>query len=99
MESKYLDQLKMLVVDQMKGESVKILLFGSRARGDHHLGSDVDVGLIPDGQLNHSRITFLKEKIENSCIPYKVDLVDLREASKEFVEHALKDAVVWKNWN
>ena len=76
---------------------MKVLLFGSRARGDHHLGSDVDVGLIPAGPLNRSRISFLKEKIENSCIPFKVDAVDLREVSKEFLEHALKDAVVWKN--
>ncbi len=99
MKSKYLDQLKTLVLDQMSGESVKVLLFGSRARGDYHVGSDVDVGLIPVGQLSHSRISFLKEKIENSCIPYKVDVVDLRDVSKEFFEHALKDAIVWKNWN
>ena len=99
MGNKYLDQLKTLVLDQMKDESVKVLLFGSRARGDHHQGSDVDLGLIPSKSLSSSRVSFLKEIIENSCIPYKVDVVDLRDVSKEFYEQALKDAVVWKNWN
>lgn len=97
MRNKYLDQLKTLVLEQMNKEPVRVILFGSRARGDYHLGSDVDIGLIPLGQLKSARISLLKEKIENSCIPYKVDLVDLKEASQEFVDQALKDAIIWKN--
>ena len=40
----------------------------------------------------------LKEKMERSNIPYKVDIVDLSQTSREFKEKALKEGVVWKGW-
>ena len=97
MKDKYLDQIKEIVLTQLKDEPVQVLLFGSRARGTHHPGSDVDIALIPAQGTNFTRVVFLKETMEDSCVPYKVDIVNLSESSREFREHALKDAVVWKN--
>ena len=99
MANKYLDQLKGIVLTQLKDEPVRILLFGSRARGDERAGSDVDIGLIPRRTLNPLKVSILKEKIEESRVPYKVDIVNLSEVSKEFLDHALKGALTWKNWN
>ena len=99
MANKYLDQLKDIVLAELRDESVEILLFGSRARGDGHAGSDVDIGLIPRRKLNPLKVSVLKEKIEESRVPYKVDIVNLSEVSKEFLDHALKRALTWKNWN
>ena len=94
-----MDQLKEMVLKEMADEPVRVLLFGSRAKGTHRSGSDVDIAFVPKTRMSWSRISFLREKIEASCIPYKVDIVDLSEASEEFCTQALKDAVIWKNWN
>ncbi len=95
-EKEYLSQLKEIVITLLKDEDVKIVLFGSRARGDNHRFSDVDIGIIPLGKLRAERITLLKEKVEDLNIPYKVEIVNLSEVSESFRTEALKDVVVWK---
>ncbi|HHT9111254.1 MAG TPA: nucleotidyltransferase family protein [Candidatus Brocadiaceae bacterium] len=95
-EKEYLSQLKEIVITLLKDEDVKIVLFGSRARGDNHRFSDVDIGIIPLGKLRAERITLLKEKVEDLNVPYKVEIVNLLEVSESFRTEALKDAVVWK---
>lgn len=97
MENKYLLELKRLVLDSLKDEKVKIFLFGSRARSDNFTVSDVDIGYIPKDNFNERKITFLKDKIENSHIPYKVEIVNFNLVSEEFKQEALKDIEVWKD--
>jgi len=92
----YLSELKKNVVDFLKDEQVKIVLFGSRARKKNQIFSDVDIGLIPSGKLNEKKITLLKEMIENSNIPYKVEFVNFNETGKDFKNEALKEAKIWK---
>jgi len=76
---------------------MKILDFGSRARGDNHPAADVDIGIIPSGELDNTRIALLHEKIEALNIPYKVEVVNLAEVSKSFKKEALKQVIVWKD--
>ncbi|MBI2470577.1 MAG: nucleotidyltransferase domain-containing protein [Planctomycetes bacterium] len=97
MKKEYLSAVKEVVITFLKDEKVKIILFGSRARGDNNKCSDVDIGIIPIGKFNDERIILLKQKIENLNIPYKVELVNLSEVSIEFKREAMKDAVVWKD--
>ena len=94
---KYLNQLKDIVLDELKNEPVKIFVFGSRARGDFRLGSDVDIGLISQKKAYSNRVSFLREKIENSNIPYKVDIVNFEEVSEDFRQKALEKIIIWKN--
>ncbi|KKO20241.1 MAG: hypothetical protein DCC43_05805 [Candidatus Brocadia sp.] len=89
--------LKETVVTLLKNEKVKIILFGSRARGDNYISSDVDIGIIPVGQFNEKPITLLREKIDNLNIPYKVEIVNLSEVSEEFRKEIMKDFIVWKD--
>jgi predicted nucleotidyltransferase len=93
----YLSIIKETVVTSLKDDKVKIVLFGSRARGDNNRCSDVDIGIIPFGKFKEERITLLKEKVENLNIPYKVEIVNLSEVSEEFKTEAMKDAVIWKD--
>ena len=95
-EKEYLSIIKEAVVTSLKDDKVKIVLFGSRARGDNQRCSDVDIGIIPVGKFNKDRITLLKEKVEDLNIPYKVEIVNLSEVSGEFKREVMKDAVVWK---
>lgn len=93
-----LELLKNIVRDVFEGEDVTVILFGSRARGDYLETSDMDIGIFPRGEMDKSKIALLREKIENSNIPYKVDVVDLSQASKEFTDQVLKEGVViWES--
>jgi len=95
--NKYIEQLKELVLEELKDEHVKVFLFGSRARNDNYIASDVDIGFIPGNNFNEKKITMLKEKFENSNIPYKVEIVNFNIVSEEFKQEALKDIEIWKD--
>jgi predicted nucleotidyltransferase len=97
MKNKYIEKLKDLVLGIFRGEDVGIVLFGSRARNENSLRSDVDIGLIPRGKFDRKKITILKEKVEDMNIPYKVDIVNFAEVSADFRVEALKGAIAWKN--
>jgi len=93
-----LELLKSLIKDVFKGEHVTVVLFGSRARGDNLETSDMDIGILPGKDMNKDKITLFREKIENSNVPYKVDLIDLSQTSKEFTDKVLKEGILlWKN--
>lgn len=95
-KNKYLEELKNLALEILKDEKVKIILFGSRSRGDNNITSDVDIGLLPYGKIGKNKIVLLKEKIEGLNIPYKVELVNFLEASEDFKKEAMKGAIIWK---
>lgn len=96
-ENKYILQLKELVLTNLTDEPVQVFLYGSRARGDEHYTSDVDIGYVPKGKFDENKIIALKEKIEQSSIPYKVDVVNLTQTSDAFRQEVLKDAEIWKD--
>ena len=96
-ENKHILKLKKMVIDFFKYDRVKIILFGSRARGENYTSSDVDIGIIPYGEFEGEKISLLREKIENLNIPYKVEIVNFMEVSKEFKQEALKNVMIWKD--
>ena len=93
----FIQKLKEQVLEFLGNENIEIVVFGSRARGDNITFSDVDIGIIPRGEFNRGRLALLREFIENSNIPYKVDIVDFSSASERFKSEALKDAEIWKD--
>ncbi len=96
---KALKVLENMVTDAFKDSEVKIVLFGSRARGDYVNTSDIDIGILPKANINKKKLVLLREKVENSNVPYKVDVVDLSQTSKEFTEKALREGILWKSWS
>ncbi len=69
----------------------KVLLFGSRARGDAEHASDIDLGFIDC--LNY-RVQRFTEAVDALNIPYEIDLVDLDKVSAEFKTKALAEGVI-----
>lgn len=96
-ENKYILEIKKTVIALLKDEKVKVMLFGSRARGNNYPYSDVDVGILPTGKFDEKKLTLLKETIENLPIPYKIEIVNLSETSEKFKNEVLKDAIIWKD--
>ena len=73
-----------------KYEVKKIILFGSRARGDYHRASDIDLA------VEGGRITdFILDVKETTSTLLNYDIVDLKEtASGEFLEAIKKEGII-----
>src|ERR1700728_2455067 len=93
----YLKQLKNLITDFIRGLPVKVYLFGSRAQGTSNKLSDIDIAILPLQQLPNDFMTNLKERIEESTIPYSVDVIDLSQVDDEFKRKILAKAIEWKD--
>lgn len=96
-EKDYLSILRKHVLQKMQSENVRIYLFGSWARGTQRNSSDVDIAIEYKSEEKYSKIGELRESIEESSIPYRVDVVDMRQVSKNFVKKIRKEGVVWKD--
>ncbi|WP_198014825.1 nucleotidyltransferase domain-containing protein [Hippea sp. KM1] len=100
-ESRILDNLKLETLEDLRNflrdffgsEKVEIYLFGSRARGNNTSFSDVDIGLLASKDIS-DKMTVLRDVLEESNFPYKVDLVDL-SSNKELLEIVLKEGKRW----
>jgi uncharacterized protein len=57
----------------------RVVLFGSRARGDAGAGSDIDMAVQCDGDVG-LELAEARDDLESSNIPYEVDLVDMKDA-------------------
>ncbi len=53
------------------------ILFGSRAKGNHKLGSDIDIALVGD-HLRLNDLLDLASDMEDLMLPFKFDLVIYR---------------------
>ncbi|MBP5770924.1 MAG: nucleotidyltransferase domain-containing protein [Bacteroidaceae bacterium] len=53
----------------------KVIVFGSRAKGTYHEGSDIDLAVVGN-QLTFHQLMKLSTDIDDLGLLYKVDLVD-----------------------
>jgi len=74
---KTIEELKQFLVTSLPNE--KIYLFGSRARGDERIHSDIDIAVESERALSE-KLAQIRYTIEESLLPYKVDIVDLSKA-------------------
>jgi len=93
LELETVEDLRKFLKDFFKNEKVKVYLFGSRARGDNTPFSDVDIGFLASRDIS-DKLTILKEILEESNFPYKVDLVDL-SSNRELLKIVLKEGKRW----
>lgn len=64
-----------------------IYIFGSRAKGNFKTGSDIDLAIMNDN-IEFTTILRLKNDLEESSLPYKVDLVNFHDIKNpDFIEH------------
>ncbi len=92
-EVRTVEDLKEFLKDFFKDRDVRIYFFGSRARGDSSRFSDIDIGFLSDRDISKD-LTILRELVEESNIPYKIDIVDL-STNKELKEVVMKEGRRW----
>jgi len=79
---------------QNKGRKVRVILFGSRARQDNQYFSDIDFAIDSEEDINED-VVELKGIIEESSLPYKVDIIVLSRVSEMMRDEILKEGEVW----
>ena len=95
MENVYLGRIRRMVLDFMAGEGARIYLFGSWAKGKQRRSSDVDIAVFYEGSSNSRKIAELRDFLEDSTIPYRVDVVDMSQASEALCREIRKDGILW----
>lgn len=74
----------------------RVFIFGSTARRERQRNSDIDIGFLGKKKLSEDVIHKIRQDVEDSTIPYHVDLVDFFDKSGEFKKLASQHKVVWQ---
>jgi len=92
--AKILDEVRHIVLEVL-GEQAVVYLFGSCARGEASSISDIDLAVEALNPLPPGLLADLRERLEESHVPYRVEVVDLSKADPHFRERVLKEGVRW----
>jgi uncharacterized protein len=98
MKYNFTEEYKNIIVPIIKKyiSDVKIILYGSRARGDAGEGSDIDVALDAGHIIDSLIMSKIKGDLEESKLPISFDIVDFKKVSEDMQKEILKDGIVWK---
>jgi uncharacterized protein len=91
-----IEELRRMVLDALGGHDAAVWLFGSCARGDVRQHSDIDIAILPRDELPLGFFGELQADIEESTIPYDVDLVDLSYADHALLDEVRREGVPWR---
>jgi predicted nucleotidyltransferase len=96
-EDLILAQVRKLILKYLESYSVCVYLYGSRAKGTDRKTSDVDIAILPVKPIPEYLLAELRERLEESNIPYEVEIIDLSKVSNEFRQAILPTAILWKD--
>ncbi|MCK5155349.1 MAG: nucleotidyltransferase domain-containing protein [Spirochaetales bacterium] len=95
-EEKYYTILKDMVLAAFANINCRVFLFGSRANGTYSWGSDFDIGIegVPEDLCIRLKY-YLLDQIEESIIPWNVDIINFDTVNSSFKQTALKEFIPW----
>jgi len=71
----------------------RIYLYGSRAKGDNRWNSDYDLWI--DGEISRRKLNEIIEKLEESFVPFRVEIVTTQQLTGRFGERVKQEARPW----
>lgn len=83
--------IRAIVRNHLPDPSYRVFLFGSRATGTARKFSDVDVGILGKKSVPGHVVEYIREDLENSNIPYIVDIVDFTTTDPSFRNLAMQN--------
>lgn len=86
-----------MVLAALAGHDAAVWLFGSMATGEVRRASDIDIAILPRDRLPERFFAMLADEIEESTIPYDVDLVDLRAVDPASREAVQRTGIKWRD--
>lgn len=90
-----LDGARRIVFGLLGPHRARVFLYGSRARGDAGRCSDIDIAVWPHAPLPAGTLARIRDALEESTIPYHVDVIDLSTVDESFRQQVLAEAVPW----
>lgn len=87
LKTKDWELLKKILITPLQTHECKIWIFGSRATGAFRQFSDIDILFEPSHTIPSDLIGQIKEDLENSNLPIKVDLVQKKDLAKGYLPH------------
>jgi predicted nucleotidyltransferase len=95
MKPDYLDIVKQIVLLHVPNDAFALFLFGSRAVGNAKLLSGIDIGILGTEPLPMMVKAHLDAELEESIVPFKIDLIDFYQVDNDFKKEALKKILIW----
>jgi len=80
---------------ELGGQPAQLYLFGSRARGDAARASDIDIAILPEAPLESGTLSRIRDALDESTIPYEVEVIDLSSVDETFRRRVLAEAIAW----
>lgn len=90
-----LRKVRELIYQVLAAQDVDVYLFGSWAKGTYGSSSDIDVGIEPHTPLPAGTLATLRERLEESDIPYRVEVVDLTDVDEAFRAAVTREGIRW----
>ncbi|MEW6012319.1 MAG: nucleotidyltransferase domain-containing protein [Elusimicrobiota bacterium] len=89
-------RIKKLITQTIKKHipDAKILIFGSRIKGDFTQNSDIDIAIKCDKKIEIRLIAKIKMDLEELEINHRIDLIDYNSVSKEFQKIIDNSAII-----
>jgi uncharacterized protein len=76
-------------------EIKQVIVYGSRAKGNYRVGSDIDLTIIEE-DLSFSALLEIENELDDLLLPYKIDLSLKKNISNpELIEHLNRVGVVF----
>ena len=94
--NEYVLEVKEFTRKFWQNQPVRIYLFGSWARGEAKRSSDVDIAIESKDDMSFL-IGEFREALENSCIIYNVDVVDMNFAAESLCKKIREEGIIWKD--
>ncbi|MFA6547660.1 MAG: nucleotidyltransferase domain-containing protein [Candidatus Magasanikbacteria bacterium] len=84
-------ELKKIVSQYLNLKNYRLFFFGSRVTGKGNNVSDIDVGIEGHEEIPLEIMSKIKEDVENLPILYKMEIMDFKRASRDFLTVALQN--------
>lgn len=75
----------------------KVILFGSRARGNNKAGSDVDLAIDIGMPIKLHEMARTRKTLENLPLSLDIDIVDMHNIPNELKQIILSEGIIWKD--
>lgn len=95
MKYDYLEIAKQITLKNTPLDNYAVFLFGSRAAGNAHLMSDIDIGFLGKKALPVMVKALLEDALDESIVPFRVDMIDFYNVDGTFKNEALKKITIW----
>lgn len=93
-KERYKDELVAIITKYLP--DAKIYLYGSRARGTHRNGSDIDLAVDTGAKVDWKMMMKIEDEIDESTIPLFVDVIDIHDVGKKFLEEIRSEWIIWR---